>query len=96
MNRLPDRTGIVVLPLCAMLTGVLGSALLVGGLFPSSEPSWERPVIESMIASLAAALGPVGVVVLSLMLSVPPTLWFARAYRSYRTRVAEDLARMRA
>lgn len=94
MQRLPDRTGIFILPLCAMLSGWIASALLVGGLAPSDTPSWERHVLDSMIAALATTLGPTGVAGATVVLAIPPTLWFVRALRAYRAQVAIDRSKM--
>lgn len=95
MKRLPDRSGIYVVPLCAMLCGWIASAMLIHGLFMHAPRSAAQHVIDAMLAALASTLGPIGVALTSVALAVPPTLWFGLAYRTYRARVAADRAMMK-
>jgi hypothetical protein len=95
MNRLPDRTGIVVIPFCFASASWIASALLISGLFPGKEQPWGARVTESMLTSLAGTLGPFGVAVVALVMVVPATVWLVRALRAYRVQVAADRAAMR-
>lgn len=91
MNRLPDRTGLLIGPICALIVTGLSAAMLVHGLF--LEKRRTPNVLDDMLRAAAASLGTTGVALLSVALVAPALVWFARDLRRYRAIRADDRRR---
>ena len=93
MQRMPDRTGVFLAPLCMLIAAVIFSAMLVHSLLRDVRRA--QSVIDAMLVALAQTLGGVGVVIVSVALLAPSCVWFARAFLRYRDAVANDRRQMR-
>lgn len=90
MSRLPDRTGILILPFCMFFSGAILAALMISAL---RDRTASGEVMLQMIFALAHTIGSVGTVIAAAVLTVPTGIWFVLRYRYYRTRVLEDRRR---
>ncbi|MBL8744086.1 MAG: hypothetical protein JNK04_23425 [Myxococcales bacterium] len=88
MSNLPDRTGILVSPLCAFLAGSIFSALLVTSAMNERDAS--RKVIDQMLVALGHALGVGPSIGVAAVVTMSSLVWLVMRYRYYRSRVAED------
>lgn len=89
MSKLPDRTGILISPMCGFLAGSIFSALLVSSAMGDGKPG-SRKVMEQMLIALGKALGVVPSIVVAAILTLSTAIWLVVRYRYYRNRVAED------
>lgn len=89
MSKLPDRTGILISPMCGFLACSIFSALLVSSAMGDGKPA-SRKVMEQMLIALGKAIGVVPSIVVAVVLTLSTGVWFVVRYRYYRARVAED------
>ena len=89
MSKLPDRTGILISPMCGFIAGSIFSALLVSSAMGDGRPS-SRKVTEQMLIALGKALGVVPSIAVAVVLTLSTAVWLGVRYRYYRGRVAED------
>ena len=96
--RLPDRTGIVILPMAVFLAGLtFGGVLAWDAIEMAREThtqahysSTRTELASQMTAALAELLGLYGSLAVGALLIGSTGIWFARSVLHYRKRTAED------
>lgn len=96
--RLPDRTGILILPFGIFAATAWFAIALAYNAYEMANDTYQHAelryvreqLLSDMIAALARMLGLWGSIAVAAVLMGASGVWFARAIGNYRARVAAD------